>query len=245
MSIRNYEEEVKRLLPKIVDHTMPLKESFKQFYKGNQGISFKKGDWIQSLSFDILADAHKETSDDFFIFCDQIEPIFNKNLEVDSMYIRIHKDIVLIPTQWITHMWNAGYPRAGYLIETKVLIPWERLKPLYQYIHNEIDIDTCISYYEKNILRFFRVQIDSLYLAMYDTLKENLHHKKEVKAYVKKVFDALYKKEMDILEEALKFSVINPMYQGIIIGDHDVFKDFKNPFVKYVLEHEGKFSLRG
>jgi len=244
MSIRNYEEEVYRLLPKTVDHIMPLNEQFKCFYKGNQGISFKKGEWIKSLSFDILKDAHKETSDDFFIFCDQIEPIFNKDLEVDAMYIRIHKDIVLIPTQWIIRIWNAGYPRAGHLIETHVLIPWERLKPLYQYIHDEIDIDSCISYYEKNTLRFFRIHIDPLYLAMYDTLKEKVYHKKETKVYVKKIFDTLYKKEMDILEETLKFSVLNPMYQGIIVGDHDVFKDFKNPFVKYVLEHEGKFSLR-
>ena len=141
-----------------------LEEQFNTFYKGNQGISFTKGAWIKSLSFDIMKYANKETEEGFFIFCDMMEPIFNQDKKIDYIQIRIDKEIVTIPTQPITKIWNAGYPRAGFLMESYIHTPWERIKPLKQFLDGKITIEDVLHYYVSNQDRFYRVVYDQTYI---------------------------------------------------------------------------------
>ena len=221
-----------------------LEEQFNTFYKGNQGISFTKGAWIESLSFDIMKYANKETAEDFFIFCDMMEPIFNQDKKIEYIQIRIDKEIVTMPTQPITKIWNAGYPRAGLLMESYILTPWERIKPLKMFLDGKISIEDVIHYYISNQNRFYRVIYDHTYSNFIQILNNVKSNEGSLQSLIKASYERFYQEEINRIDEALVQSMKLPMFHSIIIGDHDVFKDFDNPFVRYILINKGHFTLR-
>ena len=221
-----------------------LEEQFNMFYKGNQGISFTKGTWIKSLSFDIMKYANKETAEDFFIFCDMMEPIFNQDKKIECIQIRIEKEIVTIPTHPITKIWNAGYPRAGLLMESYIHTPWERIKPLKAFLDGKITIEDVIHYYVSNQDRFYRVNYDQTYIDFIHILNNAKTNEDTLQSLIKASYERFYQEEINRINQSLVQSMKLPMFHSIIIGDHDVFKDFDNPFVGYILGNNGHFTLR-
>ena len=221
-----------------------LEEQFNTFYKGNQGISFTKGAWIKSLSFDIMKYANKETEEGFFIFCDMMEPIFNQDKKIEFIQIRIEKEIVTMPTQPITKIWNAGYPRAGLLMESYIYTPWERINPLKMFLDGKITIEDVIDYYVVNQDRFYRVIYDRTYIDFIQILRDAKSNEASLQSFINVSYERFYQEEINRIDQTLVQSMKLPMFHSIIIGDHDVFKDFDNPFVRYILINKGHFTLK-
>ena len=102
----------------------------KQKYRGNLGFKVKKGNWTNKYIELIDVNIFDENENTYIFFCDIFRNI-NKN--VNKVKIRQRKKIFYIPTSEIIDIWNAGWPRAGILIESLIELPWMLLEPFKLY----------------------------------------------------------------------------------------------------------------
>jgi hypothetical protein len=219
--------------------TVRTKESyFKDYFRGNIGLEIKKGPWLESCPIEISKHSFKESEESYFIFIDIIEPIYDQD-DIVSVIVRKENKRFPIQTQYIIDAWNAGWPRAGVLIEGLVELPYRILKPLDIYLKGLMTLDVLYQTLKTTYHHYFHGDIHD-YI---QTLLKNLEHPSSL-LDIQDSYDTLLNLFKERLDRQISMSLSAPQYQGIIIKDSRIFKNFENPLVLHALNNKAHYFLQ-
>ena len=219
--------------------TVRTKESyFKDYFRGNIGLEIKKGPWLEICPIEISKHSFKESEHSYFIFVDIIEPIYDQD-DIVSVIVRKENKRFPIQTQYIIDAWNAGWPRAGILIEGLIELPYRILRPLDVYLKGLMTLDVLYQTLKTTYKDYFYGEIHD-YI---QTLIINLEHS-SANLDIQERYDTLLRLFKEKLDRQMLMSLNAPQFHGIIIKDSRVFKNFENPLVLHALNQKAHYFLQ-
>lgn len=217
------------------------------YYRANIGVAFKPGDWIKQLDFDVMAYAQSSFEHEMYVFVDVMKPIY-KDGELAKSILRVDTHTFQVPVDVTLKSWNAGYPRAGLMVDMYINVPYERLTPLKNFLNGTTNKKTLVDDYFKHKHDYFRHNMDDKYKTFYEHLMHASMTQKDTYEWVKNTYTLLQKEEYKWIDDALERASKLPMFYKIIVSDKSVFNDQNNPFAQYVLKKKQKnikcFSIR-
>ena len=225
--------------PKTIEYQIADKDSYlKQNYRGNLGFKVKKGDWTNKYIEFVDVNKFEEKENAYVFFCDIFRSFNKKDIRVK---VRQHRKFFYIPTSEIVDIWNAGWPRAGILIESLIEVPWMLLELFKLFFDKKIAAEKIKTKVERVDMTLFRQEIQELIVTFLAELEMNGDVHEIYFSEIYKELKDMFKKQIDYhLEHSLK----SPQYNGIIIKNAKVFSNFDNPLVLYILNSKGHFFLQ-
>jgi hypothetical protein len=238
----NMKEQLKQL-EALGIQPVSKEDQLQTYYRGNMGLTLQIGPWLDALAFSIRDHAFEVTDTHIKVFVDLLEPLMNLEKTFTHVLVRVHPHIITLPVEEVVEVWNAGWPRAGILIERFISYPWRFLKPLYDVLNHSIDLIHLKMLFHPPVTYALDQKINETYRIFREELA-TIHNFNEAIERIQTTYDTILSLEKTRLDDALKRASIRPELFGIIVHDESILNNSHNPLSVYAMNYYDKFRFQ-